>query len=56
MLGFIQEHGPFLLMDGAPDNQFTPNPYSWNREANMLYIEQPAGVGFSFGDCDAKPE
>ena len=56
MLGFIQEHGPFLLKDGAAEFDFTPNELSWNKEANMLYIEQPAGVGFSFGDCDAKPE
>lgn len=45
MLGFAQEHGPYKLDSGTDYWAF--NDFSWNREANMLYIESPAGVGFS---------
>jgi len=40
MLAFIQEHGPWLIKDGsAHDAMMTKNDYSWNLEANILYIE-----------------
>ena len=48
MLGYLQEHGPYVMEDET--NYFHKNDYSWNKETNMLYIESPAGVGFSF--CD----
>ncbi|XP_021823548.1 serine carboxypeptidase-like 45 [Prunus avium] len=43
--GAFVEHGPFKPSGGAT---LIKNPYSWNTEANMLYLESPAGVGFSF--------
>lgn len=45
MIGFLQEHGPYVMEDGALN--FTKNQYSWNNEASVIYIESPAGVGFS---------
>ena len=54
MLAFAIEHGAFVVKNG--DYNFTKNEYSWNREANIIYIESPAGVGYSVcdkskGDC-----
>lgn len=48
MLGFFQENGPFVVDDD--NNTIYANPYSWNSNANVLYFEMPAGVGFSVGD------
>ena len=37
MLAFLQEHGPYLMNGG--ESTFHKNDYSWNKEANVLYIE-----------------
>ncbi|KAE8023772.1 hypothetical protein FH972_009436 [Carpinus fangiana] len=43
-VGAFSENGPF-----RPSGEvLVRNQYSWNREANMLYLESPIGVGFSY--------
>ena len=44
--------GPFFP---NPDGSLSlvPNVWTWTRNANVIFIEQPAGVGFSFSDTAA---
>ena len=45
LLALLTENGPFYP---SPDgNTLYSSPYSWNMLANVLYVESPAGVGFS---------
>ena len=48
MIGFMQENGPCVIEDG--ETQPHENEYSWNTNANMLFLETPAGVGFTIAE------
>ncbi|TVY22431.1 Carboxypeptidase S1 [Lachnellula hyalina] len=47
MIGLFQENGPCHFVDGSSTPSL--NPYSFNEYANMLYVDQPIGTGFSYG-------
>jgi carboxypeptidase C (cathepsin A) len=45
-MGLLEENGPCFV---TPDSKSTIlNQWSWNNEVNMLYIDQPNQVGFSY--------
>ncbi|KAL4607421.1 hypothetical protein ACB092_09G172700 [Castanea dentata] len=44
--GAFVEHGPFR--PNGDSGNLVKKEYSWNREANILYLESPAEVGFSY--------
>ena len=44
-LAMFTENGPYKI--NAENLTLSTNPYSWNTRANLLYVDQPAGTGFS---------
>ncbi|CAO2817846.1 unnamed protein product [Amaranthus hypochondriacus] len=46
--GAAEEIGPLHILNDAKTLYI--NPYSWNNLANLLFLESPAGVGFSYSN------
>lgn len=46
MANFAAENGPCRVANDSKTTYL--NPWSWNNEVNMLYLDQPNQVGFSY--------
>ncbi|KAG5013993.1 hypothetical protein AAZX31_09G228600 [Glycine max] len=55
--GFVYEHGPFNF-EAANSKGNLPtlhiNPYSWSKVSSVIYLDSPAGVGFSYSKNTSK--
>ena len=47
--GWANEHGPMFLDELG---NFHLNDYTWTKEANIIYLESPGDVGFSYIDSN----
>lgn len=46
-LALFSENGPCTV--NADGSTTKPNIHSWNKNANIVFVDQPAGTGFSYG-------
>lgn len=48
MIGLFQELGPCVINEHG--NGTVYNEYGWSKNTNIIFVDQPAGVGFSYLD------
>ncbi|KAH9843002.1 Alpha/Beta hydrolase protein [Rhodofomes roseus] len=51
-IGLLMELGPCNAVNST-NTEF--NPYGWNDKANIFFVDQPVGVGFSYADFGPVP-
>jgi len=52
--GWLSEIGPYVVEDGQLNFNGTLNQWSWTWNATYIWIESPAGVGFSYVDWETE--
>lgn len=55
MLALMTENGPWRVISNDGELSVEYNPYTWILEVNMVFLEQPFGVGFSIVDEGDEP-
>ncbi|KAK0407393.1 hypothetical protein QR680_019175 [Steinernema hermaphroditum] len=50
LVGLLTELGPFR--PSADGSELLENPYSWNKFANVFFLEAPRAVGYSYNEND----
>ncbi|VDK20350.1 unnamed protein product [Anisakis simplex] len=54
LMGLLEELGPFRP---NPDGRtLFENVFSWNKAANLMFLETPRGVGFSYQNMTENPD
>jgi Serine carboxypeptidase len=53
-LALLTENGPCTVNNDGKTT--TVNPFSWTEAAHVLWLDQPAGVGYSYGSADDSDE
>ena len=56
MFGLLEIHGPIqAVYDEDGITRGVLNPYTFAKKANMLYIDNPVGAGYSYSDPNGLP-